>query len=130
MLGVLLDAPFNFSPWICLSELSGIMIWASFLWFVFAVASTTSATPPRDCHVAIVGAGIGGVYTAWRLAVDSRAISARHICIFEAKSRPGGRILSVRDVVPAFENYTVDLGAYRYVSPSSYCPPATYINLT
>ena len=36
------------------------------------------------------------------------------ICIFEAKRRPGGRILSVRDPLPRFEGFTVDIGGYRF----------------
>lgn len=61
----------------------------------------------------IVGGGIGGAYTAWRLAVDAQAVPGRDVCVFEAAQRFGGRILTVSDV-PGFEGYTVDLGAYRY----------------
>lgn len=71
------------------------------------------SSSPSDCHVAIVGAGIGGVYTAWRLTVDTNTVTANHVCIFEAKSRPGGRIATVRSPIPGFEDFTVDLGAYR-----------------
>lgn len=83
---------------------------------VAAVACALAAASERvrGCDISVVGAGIGGVYSAWRLAVDARAVRGRKICIFEAKQRPGGRILSVDDPVPGFEGYTVDLGAYRY----------------
>ena len=60
-----------------------------------------------SCSTAIIGAGIGGAYSAFRLASPD-------VCIFEAKERLGGRILTVRDPIPSFEGYTVDLGAYRY----------------
>lgn len=71
------------------------------------------SSTPSDCRVAIVGAGIGGVYTAWRLTVDTNPVTANHVCIFEAKSRPGGRIATVRSPIPGFEDFTVDVGAYR-----------------
>lgn len=75
------------------------------------VTATATAT---DCDITVIGAGLGGVYAAWRLAVDAAVIQPSKVCIFEAKPRPGGRILSVRDPVPGFEGFTVDLGAYRF----------------
>jgi len=64
----------------------------------------------------IVGAGIGGAYTAWRLAVDDggRKVAGRSICVFEAAARPGGRILTFRDAPSPFDGSAVDLGAYRF----------------
>lgn len=73
-----------------------------------------SSAQGEPCDVSIIGAGIGGLYSAWRLAIDSKAIAGNRVCIFEAKDRPGGRIITVHNPVPRFEGYTVDLGAYRY----------------
>eukprot|EP00172_Hildenbrandia_rubra_P003876 Plantae.Rhodophyta-Hildenbrandia_rubra.ctg67786.p1 GENE.Plantae.Rhodophyta-Hildenbrandia_rubra.ctg67786~~Plantae.Rhodophyta-Hildenbrandia_rubra.ctg67786.p1 ORF type:complete len:107 (+),score=7.73 Plantae.Rhodophyta-Hildenbrandia_rubra.ctg67786:74-394(+) len=67
------------------------------------------------CDISIVGAGIGGLYTAWRLAVDSGKYDGSRICIFEAKNRIGGRWLTVDNPAPGFSGYTADIGAYRYV---------------
>ena len=71
------------------------------------VLQATHALAKEGCETAIVGAGIGGAYSAFRLASPS-------VCIFEANSRPGGRILTVRDPSASFLNFTIDLGAYRY----------------
>lgn len=68
---------------------------------------------PTKCDLVVVGAGIGGIYSAYRLAVETKTFAANKVCIFEALSRPGGRILTVRGTIPSFDDYTVDLGAYR-----------------
>lgn len=72
------------------------------------------STNPRGCQVVVVGAGIGGIYSAYRLSLDSSTVSPRNICIFEAQARPGGRILTLTGSVPSFDDFTIDLGAYRY----------------
>lgn len=66
-----------------------------------------------DCAVTIVGGGIGGAYTAWRLAVDAKVVRPSDVCLFEANTRFGGRIFSV-DNVPGYEGYVTDVGAYRF----------------
>lgn len=77
--------------------------------------SSTHAAVPSECKVVVIGAGVGGVYSAYRLAVEAGVVPGSNICIFEALDRPGGRIFSVTNTVPGFEDFTVDLGAYRYV---------------
>lgn len=69
---------------------------------------------PRDCQVVIVGAGVGGIYSAYRLTIESKSVPPSRVCIFEALPRAGGRILTLKSAVPTFENFTIDLGAYRY----------------
>jgi len=84
---------------------------------VAAAASPAAAVDRYDgCSTVIVGAGIGGAYTAWRLAVDDggRKAGGRSICVFEAAARPGGRILTFRDAPSPFDGSAVDLGAYRF----------------
>lgn len=71
-----------------------------------------SGSLPKDCEVLIVGAGIGGAYLAYRLS-EASDFAADKICLVEANNRPGGRILTVKGEVPGFQDYTVDLGAYR-----------------
>jgi len=85
-----------------------------------AAVAAASAAPDQDvpaatlqCAVTIVGGGIGGAYTAWRLAVDAKVVPPESICLFEATQRFGGRIYSV-DNVPGYEGFTVDVGAYRF----------------
>lgn len=77
------------------------------------VFTAYSHATPSSCQVVIVGAGIGGAYVAHRLSETQDLFSPDQICILEANDRPGGRILTVRGEVPGFEDFTVDLGAYR-----------------
>jgi len=71
-----------------------------------AVRSPSPPGPPpvqvptnyTGCDTTIVGAGAGGLYTAFRLVVDV-GVAASSICIFEADSRAGGRIWSLRNQV-------------------------------
>lgn len=66
-------------------------------------------------RIAIVGGGIAGVYTAWRLATASRA-QKRHkfaVTLFECSSRFGGRIQS--QFVPPLR-FRAELGAMRFHS--------------
>lgn len=68
---------------------------------------------PAHCSLAVVGAGWGGVYAAWRLAVDTPSVDARRICLFEANGRVGGRVFSVRGL-PHFGELAIDVGGYRF----------------
>jgi hypothetical protein len=54
-----------------------------------------NVTRPTHCKLAVVGAGWGGAYLAWRLAVDTTTVNASDVCVFEANGRVGGRIFSV-----------------------------------
>lgn len=78
-----------------------------------AAASAAAVAAIDDCEVAIIGGGIGGAYTAWRLAVDAAVVPAASVCLFEASDRFGGRIYSVDDV-PGYEGFVTDVGAYRF----------------
>ena len=85
------------------------------------LATTVLLLPPpalaergvQGCELAIVGAGPGGVYTAWRLAVDTKTVAASSICIFERAERVGGRTFSVYNQGTK-KDLTVELGAYRF----------------
>jgi monoamine oxidase len=61
--------------------------------------------------VAIVGAGVSGLYTAWRLLMDNPKLSIR---IYELSERIGGRLLSVQP--PRMPHVFVELGGMRYTS--------------
>lgn len=58
--------------------------------------------------IAIVGGGVSGVYSAWRL---KHAYPNQRIVIFEASGRIGGRLLSVRP--PDIPNMVAELGGMR-----------------
>jgi monoamine oxidase len=63
-------------------------------------------TQPID--VAIVGAGVSGVYCAWRL---KRAQPHLRVVVFEGSDTVGGRLLSVRP--PGIPNMVAELGGMR-----------------
>jgi hypothetical protein len=70
--------------------------------------------------VAIVGAGPGGAYLAWRL---SEATVGRQVCLFEMGQRVGGRVHSLRKQGPQ-RDLTVEAGAYRFALNRTCAPIA------
>src|SRR5262245_12228306 len=62
----------------------------------------------QSIDIAIVGAGVSGLYSAWRL---KRENPARSIVVFEMSDRIGGRLLSVRP--PGIPNMVAELGGMR-----------------
>ncbi|GMH41643.1 hypothetical protein BSKO_09553 [Bryopsis sp. KO-2023] len=69
----------------------------------------------EGCKLAIVGAGYGGLYFAYRIVFDEEMMSASDVCIFEASARRvGGRVYSLRNL-PGDPELVVDVGGYRYV---------------
>ena len=66
-----------------------------------------------DIDIAVVGAGIAGLTTAYRLAQDGHRVE-----VFESGDEPGGRMRSAR-----IDGYTIDRGA-ETLAPNGY--PATW----
>ena len=64
------------------------------------------------CDLAVVGAGPGGAYVAWRYAL---ARPSSTVCIFEQNTRVGGRVHSMRGQGPK-EDLVVEAGAYRFAT--------------
>ena len=64
-----------------------------------------------SCGLAVVGAGTGGLYTAYRL-VEEGVIEGSDVCVFEATDRVGGRLYSLRGFGPE-NDISVDAGGYR-----------------
>lgn len=67
-----------------------------------------------DCNVVVLGAGIGGSHTSYRLA----SIHRQNLCIFEGKPHVGGRTYDLSfdgNVPPAYSNSPIAaLGAARF----------------
>src|SRR5688572_7440588 len=61
-----------------------------------------------NIDIAIVGGGVSGVYSAWRL---KQADPNRKIVVFEGSGHIGGRLLSVRP--PDIPNMVAELGGMR-----------------
>src|SRR5918911_552116 len=64
--------------------------------------------PDETIDVTIVGGGVSGVYSAWRL---KKADPKRKIAIFEGSNHIGGRLLSVTP--PDIPNMVAELGGMR-----------------
>jgi monoamine oxidase len=65
---------------------------------------------PLELDVAVVGAGVSGLYTAWRLATEQAGLARVHV--FEMLDRVGGRLESI--VLPKME-IAGELGGMRYM---------------
>lgn len=66
-----------------------------------------------ELDVAIVGGGVSGVYTAWRLSQSEQYANAK-IGVFELSDRVGGRLVSA--VPPGMPSVQVELGGMRFFS--------------
>ena len=79
-----------------------------------------------DVDVAVVGGGVGGIYSAWRLLTSPLAGSKLagwetsrgklSVALFEGSDRIGGRLLSARS--PHMPDTTAEVGGMRYVAPA------------
>jgi monoamine oxidase len=63
-------------------------------------------------NTAIVGAGVAGLYTAWRLPGCGQ--SPDGIAVFEASERIGGRLFSV--TMPGTTGIAAEFGGMRFLS--------------
>ena len=64
-----------------------------------------------ELDIAVVGGGVSGVYSAWRLQ-EAHGNSER-IALFEYSNRIGGRIFTV--TMPGLPNVKAELGGMRYI---------------
>jgi monoamine oxidase len=78
---------------------------------------------PNLLDVAIVGGGVSGVYSGWRLLTSDRApgsplegaqAAPLKVALFESSGRIGGRLLSVTP--PGIPDTRLELGGMRYTS--------------
>ena len=66
-----------------------------------------------DIDIAVVGGGIAGAYTAWRLKAKH---PRKRIALFEYSDRIGGRLYTVQ--LPGMPNVNAELGGMRYIPKS------------
>lgn len=84
----------------------------------FSIVGLVAVPLPDSCDHAIVGGGWAGVYTAYRLALESQ----ENLCLFEGSDRIGGRTYSHSVYAgKRQEKFTLDVGAYRF-SPDMHLP--------
>ncbi|WP_158793369.1 FAD-dependent oxidoreductase [Granulicella sp. L60] len=83
----------------------------------------SNSSPQYD--VAIIGGGVSGIYSGWRLITADPSQSKTlkkwapkkkklKVAVFEGGDRIGGRLLSARP--PGFKNTVTEIGGMRYVS--------------
>jgi monoamine oxidase len=73
----------------------------------------------KELDVAIVGAGVSGIWCGWRLTDPSAGPHRRKkVAVFELADRIGGRLLSYR--LPGLSNVACELGGMRYMSTQPY----------
>lgn len=87
--------------------------------------SRSTEQPPRDLDVAVIGAGIAGVYAAWRLRTlgaaspaladlaKRRSDNKLRVGLFEYANRIGGRLYS--QAVPGVDGPPAELGGMRFL---------------
>lgn len=73
-----------------------------------AVRNPKMSPHEETLDIAIVGAGIAGLYCAWRLL--KAGVPPQRLCVYEASGRTGGRILTAAH--PVYPDITFDLGAH------------------
>jgi monoamine oxidase len=76
-----------------------------------ATGPGSSEGNPLD--VAVVGGGVSGAYTAWRLA-GSNSDDYRSVALFEMSRRIGGRLLTLTP--PDAPSLRAELGGMRFLS--------------
>jgi len=69
---------------------------------------------PKTLDVAVIGGGVAGAYSAWRLQQELG--KDRSIGLFEYSDRIGGRLYSV--TVPGVPSIKAELGGMRYIPES------------
>ncbi len=78
-----------------------------------------SGQPNEVLDYVIVGGGVSGLYSAWRLLRDAKPdASPPRVAVIESSGRLGGRLLSV--IPPAIPNARVELGGMRIICPTQY----------
>jgi lysine 2-monooxygenase len=83
-----------------------------------ALAPWAARAAATDVDVAIVGGGVSGVYTAWRLAQERPGLRVR---LFEASDRIGGRLHSV--AFPQAPHLVAEAGGMRYQKAHTHVAP-------
>lgn len=88
-----------------------------------------------DFKIAVVGAGIAGLYATWRLAVDGKHVAPEDIVLIEGSDRTGGRLRSwpldrFDPGLPADPSVRAELGGMRVLNYNIYvCSLTTKLGL-
>lgn len=92
--------------------------WASVGMFSLA-ASLAQAGATIHCNVAVIGAGAGGLHTAYQLSKLPKSNPLSNVCVFEKENRVGGRIYDVA-LDPSQPEKVFGMGALRVMETQDY----------
>ena len=114
----LLNAPPGRQGWRCWDTEGTHQVWQNCADVVLKTddidaveATAAAAAADQRCDFAVVGAGAGGVYAAWRLATSAeQPVEPSQICVFERLPHVGGRTYTLHNQGPRHD-LQVDLGA-------------------
>lgn len=70
-------------------------------------------TEGLQLDVAVIGGGVAGAYSAWRLQKNDAVKNKQSIALFEYSDRIGGRLYS--KCMPGMPNVVAELGGMRYI---------------
>lgn len=76
-----------------------------------------------DLDIAVVGGGVSGAYSAWRLQQDKGA--SEKIALFEYSDRIGGRLYTI--TMPGLPHVKAEVGGMRYI-PSQHILVASLVD--
>jgi hypothetical protein len=76
-----------------------------------AASAARTGKPQPVLDVAIVGGGVSGIYSGWRLLSTKKA---QQVALFEGSGRLGGRLLTL--IPPGIPNARVEVGGMRFTS--------------
>lgn len=65
-----------------------------------------------ETDIAIIGGGVGGTYSAWRLINSNTGSSRQQIDLYEMSDRIGGRLYSL--ILPGMPHVPAELGGMRF----------------
>jgi monoamine oxidase len=75
--------------------------------------------------IVIVGAGVSGLYAAWRLCIDTQTVDPNDIIILEQSNRTGGRLYTqtlnqIDPALPSDSSVRAELGGMRILNYNLY----------
>uniref|UniRef100_UPI0035C975C4 flavin monoamine oxidase family protein n=1 Tax=uncultured Sphingomonas sp. TaxID=158754 RepID=UPI0035C975C4 len=89
-----------------------------------------------DYKIVIIGAGVSGLYAAWRLTVDTQTYHPDEVLVLEASDRTGGRLRTwtlndIDPVLPDDPTVRAELGGMRVINYDIYvCSLVTHFGLS
>lgn len=85
------------------------MLQLYFFCFILLNSALYSAEKTYETEIAVIGGGVGGTYSAWRLIETN---NSKQIDLYEMSDRIGGRLYSL--ILPGMPHVPAELGGMRF----------------